>query len=124
MKSQSRLCSLSNMVSETEQASTLLKILSNPDRLMLTRRLLADGEKTRFDLNGETGLSLSAIDRHLQILRLAGIINVRHAQGRALYSLFHQLAREIILILFPDDPALEHNPEVELLRSSMGVLSE
>lgn len=124
MKSQSRLCSLSNMVSETEQASTLLKILSNPDRLMLTRRLLANGEKTRFDLHDETGLSLSAIDRHLQILRLAGIVNVRHVEGRALYSLFHQLAREIILTLFPGNAALEHNPEAKSLHSSMGVLSE
>ena len=59
----------------------LLKTLADPTRRAIFERLCRDGEQTVRALTDHSGVSQPAVSKHLGVLKLAGLVSVRH-QGR------------------------------------------
>lgn len=59
-----------------DEATNLLRMLSNPVRLKLMC-LMSEREMSVLDLAGELGLSQPAVSHHLKLLRNAGIVGSR-----------------------------------------------
>lgn len=74
------------MRSNVQEASALLKSLSNPNRLLVLCALLTR-EHTAGELEELTGLSQSAISQHLARLRDEHIVATRRDAQRIFYSL-------------------------------------
>ena len=69
-----------------EQASALLKAMSNPHRLLVLCHL-ARGEKCVGELETIVGLSQSALSQHLARLRHDGVVKTRRDAQTIYYSL-------------------------------------
>ncbi|PIW30046.1 MAG: ArsR family transcriptional regulator [Rhodospirillales bacterium CG15_BIG_FIL_POST_REV_8_21_14_020_66_15] len=78
-----------------EQASALLKAMSNPHRLLVLCHL-ARGEKCVGELEAIVGLSQSALSQHLARLRHDGIVKTRRDAQTIYYSLQGDEATTII----------------------------
>ena len=87
-----QLAELRDMASH---ACELLKAMANEWRLMILCQL-AEGEKTVSELQGQLGLSQSALSQHLAILRREKIVRARkHAQSVS-YSLSGDEATKVM----------------------------
>lgn len=80
-------------------AAQLLKILSNPKRLMIVCRL-ADGEASVNELAEFLDMRPSTVSQHLQILRLANLVIVRRSAQTMYYSLAHEASEDVIKALY------------------------
>lgn len=69
-----------------DDASTLLKSLANPHRLMLLCRLMS-GECSVGELNELVPLSQSALSQHLAWLRRAGMVTTRRQNQTIFYRI-------------------------------------
>ena len=67
---------IKTVANHAEQATELLRALSNPGRLTILC-LLSAGERSVGDLARATGLSQSALSQHLAILRHGGLVETR-----------------------------------------------
>ncbi len=65
------------------EAATLLKALSNPDRLLLLCQLL-EGERCVSELEVQTGIVQPTLSQQLGVLREEGLVNTRR-EGRQIY---------------------------------------
>ncbi len=81
------------------RASTLLKAMGNPHRLMILCRL-AEGEKCVGELERMIGLSQSALSQHLARLRRDHVVTTRRVAQTIYYSLAGPEARSIIVTLY------------------------
>jgi DNA-binding transcriptional ArsR family regulator len=81
------------------RASTLLKAMGNPHRLMILCRL-AEGEKCVGELERVIGLSQSALSQHLARLRRDDVVTTRRVAQTIYYSLVGPEARSIIATLY------------------------
>lgn len=79
-------------------ASRLLRALANENRLMILC-LLADGERSVGQLNGEVDLSQSALSQHLAVLRNEGLVCTRRDAQTIYYSLAEGPAGRVIHLL-------------------------
>jgi DNA-binding transcriptional ArsR family regulator len=86
---------LESMQSSVEEASTLLKSLANPSRLLVLCALVTR-EHTAGELEELTGLSQSAISQHLARLRDEQIVGTRREAQRIYYSLTSAEVRTVI----------------------------
>jgi DNA-binding transcriptional ArsR family regulator len=80
------------------QAAALLKLLSNPNRLMILCALQAD-ELSVSELNQQVPLSQSALSQHLAALREAKLVATRKAAQKVYYRLQGDAATRIIDVL-------------------------
>ncbi len=69
-----------------EQASVLLKALSNESRLLILCILRANGEKNVTELEKLVGLSQSALSQHLARLRRDELVTTRRDAQTIYYS--------------------------------------
>jgi DNA-binding transcriptional ArsR family regulator len=69
-----------------EDAASFLKLMANPNRLMILCHLL-DGEMSVGQLNSHLPLSQSALSQHLAMLRNSGMVSTRREQQTIYYSL-------------------------------------
>ena len=69
--------------------------LSDPTRLRLVERLMAQGELPAGDLVAEFTISAPAISRHLKVLRKAGLLNQRVVGTHRFYSVRPEAMRAI-----------------------------
>ncbi|WP_141455361.1 metalloregulator ArsR/SmtB family transcription factor [Pseudoxanthomonas sp. z9] len=76
---------MQRMASHAEDAAGLLKALAHPARLLVMCRIM-EGEASVSDLQGLTGLSMSALSQHLAVLREAGLVGNRRVAQSILYS--------------------------------------
>ncbi len=83
------------MAAHAEQASALLKNLSNQNRLMVVC-LLSEGEKAVSELQAELPLSQSALSQHLARLRDQGIVETRREAQVIYYRLLDENAAAVI----------------------------
>lgn len=84
---------------KAREAVTLLKALSNENRLMILCQLV-DGEKCVGELEQAVGLSQSALSQHLARLRHDGVVlSRRHAQ-HIYYSLAGEAPSQLLALLF------------------------
>lgn len=77
---------LAVMTRHAAQAAALLKALGHPARLLVMCRLV-EGEAGVSELQGLTGLSMSALSQHLAVLRAAALVDHRRVAQSVIYSL-------------------------------------
>tara|TARA_R110002124_G_scaffold283648_1_gene459882 strand:- start:113 stop:412 length:300 start_codon:yes stop_codon:yes gene_type:complete len=89
---------IESMHQNVEQASSLLKSLANPNRLLVLCALVTR-EHTAGELEQLTGLSQSAISQHLARLRKEQLVTTRREAQRIYYSLYSSAAAAVIKTL-------------------------
>ncbi len=77
---------LRNIEENIDRASTLLKALSNPQRLAILCAL-SQAEKSVSELESFVDLSQSALSQHLARLRRDGLVQTRREAQNIFYSL-------------------------------------
>lgn len=82
-----------------DQASDLLKALSNRHRLLITCQLL-DDERSVGDLAELLGLRDSTVSQHLALLRKDGLVTARREGQTIYYSITSEPAREVLKALY------------------------
>ncbi|WP_229819039.1 ArsR/SmtB family transcription factor [Kordiimonas sediminis] len=75
--------SFENMSANADRAASMMKLLSNPSRLMILCHL-NEGEQTVGALVETVDLSQSAVSQHLAKLREQGIVQ-SHREGQNIY---------------------------------------
>lgn len=87
------------MITHSQQASALLRIMSNQHRLMILC-LLDDQELSVSDINERIpALSQSALSQHLAQLRKSGLVQNRRDSQNIFYSLTASKAVKVIHLL-------------------------
>ena len=84
-----------DMIAKVPQVATQLKLLSNPNRLMIVCRLL-EGELSVGDIEEELGIRQPTLSRELGHLRDAEIISPRRQSKVVFYSLTSSPMRNLI----------------------------
>ncbi|MGA7805904.1 ArsR/SmtB family transcription factor [Bradyrhizobium sp.] len=87
------------MEAAADQASDLLKALSNRHRLLIICQLI-DGERSVGDLAGFLKLRDSTVSQHLAILRKDGLVSARRDAQTIYYSIASGPAREVLETLY------------------------
>ena len=82
-----------------DQASTLLKALSNRHRLLIICQLI-DGERSVGELAEFLGLRDSTVSQHLALLRKDGLVAARRDAQTIFYSIASEPARDILKTLY------------------------
>ncbi|WP_425347659.1 ArsR/SmtB family transcription factor [Spartinivicinus poritis] len=81
------------------QAATLLKAISNENRLLILYHLVTDGEMSVGALNDVLDLSQSALSQHLAVLRKDGLVKTRKQAQTVYYSLTCDNTRQVLSLL-------------------------
>ncbi|MGB2259560.1 MAG: metalloregulator ArsR/SmtB family transcription factor [Porticoccaceae bacterium] len=89
---------LEQLAEHAQEASALLKQLSNQHRLMILCSLI-DGELSVTELNNRTNLSQSALSQHLASLRSAELVQTRREAQTIFYQLQGNEAIQVIKVL-------------------------
>ncbi|MGP8123993.1 MAG: ArsR/SmtB family transcription factor [Xanthobacteraceae bacterium] len=87
------------MESAADQASDLLKALSNRHRLLIICQLI-EGERSVGDLAVFLGLRDSTVSQHLALLRKDGLVSARRDAQTIYYSITSEPARAILATLY------------------------
>lgn len=87
------------MEAAADQASDLLKALSNRHRLLMICQLI-DGERSVGDLAGFLNLRDSTVSQHLALLRKDGLVAARRDAQTIYYSIASDPAREVLKTLY------------------------
>ncbi len=82
-----------------DQASDLLKALSNRHRLLIICQLV-DHEKSVGELAEALGLRDSTVSQHLALLRKDGLVTARREGQTIYYSITSEPAREVLKTLY------------------------
>ena len=90
---------LERLQGNARKASTLLKAMSNPHRLLILCQLVP-GEKCVSDLEKVVGLSQSALSQHLARLRRDTLVITRREAQTIFYSLAGDDASAVIETLY------------------------
>jgi DNA-binding transcriptional ArsR family regulator len=83
---------------QTEQASSLLRAMGNPQRLRILL-LLAERERSVIELEALVGLSQSAVSQHLARLRQTKLVRSRRDGQMTFYALDGAEVRSILMTL-------------------------
>lgn len=87
------------MESAADQASELLKALSNRHRLLIICQLI-DGERSVGELAEFLNLRDSTVSQHLALLRKDGLVAARRDAQTIYYSIASAPARQILKTLY------------------------
>ena len=87
------------MEAAADQASELLKALSNRHRLLIICQLI-DGERSVGELAGFLNLRDSTVSQHLALLRKDDLVMARRDAQTIYYSIASDPAREILKTLY------------------------
>ena len=87
------------MEAAADQASDLLKALSNRHRLLIICQLI-DGEQSVGDLAAFLKLRDSTVSQHLALLRKDGLVSARRDAQTIYYSIESDPARELLKTLY------------------------
>jgi DNA-binding transcriptional ArsR family regulator len=90
---------ITKMEAAADQASDLLKALSNRHRLLIICQLI-DGERSVGDLSDFLGLRDSTVSQHLALLRRDGLVSARRDAQTIYYSIESDPARELLKMLY------------------------
>jgi len=86
---------LAEMARHAEDAAQFLKLMANPNRLMVLCHLL-DSELSVSQINEHVPLSQSALSQHLAVLRNSGMVATRRDQQTIYYRLANDGVEAII----------------------------
>jgi len=87
------------MEQAADQASDLLKALSNRHRLLIICQLI-DGERSVGELAAVLSLRDSTVSQHLALLRKDGLVAARRDGQTIYYSIASNPAREVLKTLY------------------------
>lgn len=87
------------MEAAADQASELLKALSNRHRLLIICQLI-DGERSVGELAQFLNLRDSTVSQHLALLRKDGLVAARRDAQTIYYSIVSDPAREVLKTLY------------------------
>lgn len=90
---------ITEMEAAADQASDLLKALSNRHRLLIICQLI-DGERSVGDLAQLLDLRDSTVSQHLALLRKDGLVSARRDGQTIYYSIASDPAREVLKALY------------------------
>lgn len=90
---------LAQMRSAADQACRLMKVLANPDRLLLLCQL-AEGEKRVGELEALLGIMQPTLSQQLTVLRDEQLVSTRREGKHIYYSLHSPQALGIIRTLY------------------------
>jgi len=90
---------LDMMEAAADQASDLLKALSNRHRLLILCQLI-DGERSVGHLAEQLGLRDSAVSQHLALLRKDALVTARRDAQTIYYSIASEPARDVLTTLY------------------------
>ena len=93
------LIELTRLQHRADEAASLLRILANPDRLLLLCQLVA-GECCVSDLEKYTGIHQPTLSQQLGILRNDGLGQTRREGKRIYYTLAHPEALAVLQTLY------------------------
>ena len=91
--------SLDTMRAEAERASSLMKTLGHPGRLMVLCHL-ADHEMSVGEIAESLEMSQSALSQHLARMRAEGLVETRRESQTVYYRLADGDARQVIESLY------------------------
>ena len=94
-----RHINLDDLRANAKQASTLLKSMSNENRLLILCQLVT-GEHSVNALQKNLPLSQSALSQHLALLRRDGLVTTRREAQSIYYSLASNEARQMLETLY------------------------
>ena len=98
MKKNSARIDLSAMQSAAEKACALLKVLANPDRLLLMCQL-SQGEWCVSDLEEQLGIHQPTLSQQLGVLRDNALVETRREGKDIFYSIASTEATAIMAVL-------------------------
>ncbi|MGH8808535.1 MAG: ArsR/SmtB family transcription factor [Noviherbaspirillum sp.] len=81
------------------QASGLLKVLANPDRLLLLCQL-TQGEHCVSDLENATGIRQPTLSQQLTVLREENMVSTRREGKQIYYSIASKEAMAVLQVLY------------------------
>ena len=90
---------LDTMRAGAQQACALMKVLSNPDRLMLLCEL-ADGERNVGELEEALGIVQPTLSQQLAVLRTEGLVNTRRDGKNIYYQIASAQALAVMQVLY------------------------
>ena len=90
---------LEEMHASAEAACRLMKVLSNPDRLMLLCQLIP-GERSVGELAQALGLAQSVVSQHLSLLRRDGVVSGRREAQSIYYRISDARVQALMQTLF------------------------
>ncbi|HEY3540718.1 MAG: metalloregulator ArsR/SmtB family transcription factor [Trinickia sp.] len=99
MKKNSARIDLSAMQSAAEKACALLKVLANPDRLLLMCQL-SQGEWCVSDLEEQLGIHQPTLSQQLGVLRDNALVETRREGKNIFYSIASTEAIAIMAVLY------------------------
>ncbi|SMC23158.1 transcriptional regulator, ArsR family [Andreprevotia lacus DSM 23236] len=80
-------------------ASGLMKVLANPDRLLLLCQLV-DGELCVSDFEARTGITQPTLSQQLGVLRNEGLVETRRDGKRIFYRLASDNVLRVLRVLY------------------------
>ena len=86
------LIELPRLQHRADEAASLLRILANPDRLLLLCQLVGE-ECCVSDLEERTGIHQPTLSQQLGVLRNEGLVQTRRDGKRIYYTLAHPVKR-------------------------------
>ncbi|KZT15950.1 transcriptional regulator [Acidovorax sp. GW101-3H11] len=90
---------LETLRSSADSACRLMKVLSNPDRLLLLCQL-SQGEKRVGELEELVGISQPTLSQQLGVLREEGLVNTRREGKNIYYQIASPQALAVMNVLF------------------------
>ena len=90
---------LTTMRASADAACRLMKVLANPDRLLLLCQL-AQGERCPSDLEAELGIVQPTLSQQLGVLRDEGLVATRREGKHIHYRLSNDRARAVMQVLY------------------------
>jgi ArsR family transcriptional regulator, virulence genes transcriptional regulator len=81
------------------EASALLKLLANENRLLILCRLALKGEMSVNDIADAVGLSQSALSQHLAKMRDEGLVATRREAQTVFYRIADKNAQRLLMLL-------------------------
>ena len=90
---------LESVRESAEQACRLMKVLSNPDRLLLLCQL-TEGEKCVSELEALVGISQPTLSQQLGVLRTENIVSTRREGKNVYYQIGSQQALAVMQVLY------------------------
>lgn len=93
------LIELPRLQQRADEAAALLRVLANPDRLLLLCQLVT-GEGCVSDLEERTGIQQPTLSQQLGVLRNEGLVQTRREGKRIYYTLAHPEAVAVLQTLY------------------------
>ena len=90
---------LDTMRASAAEACRLMKVLSNPDRLLLLCQL-AQGERCPSDLEAELGIVQPTLSQQLGVLRDEGLVSTRREGKNIYYCINSTQATAVMGVLY------------------------